>query len=226
LPSAFSRVIRVKRHAQDEIGFLFDQFNVMLERIHHRDFALQHAHDNLEQRVAQRIAYLNALIDNSPLAIVVVDRERKFQLCNPAFEQMFQYRRDEVLGKSIHGVLTDDPLTFEAEDIFRQTIAGADVSLVTRRRRRDHTVFDVEIHSVGLTVNGEVTGSLSIYQDISVRKSAEEAMARAKEAAEAASRAKSEFLANMSHEIRTPMNGIMCQGLISSDTDSGSFLCD
>ncbi|MEG4499955.1 PAS domain S-box protein [Microcoleus sp. F10-C6] len=45
--------------------------------------------------------------------------------------------------------------------------------------------------------------------DIHDRKLAEIAQAKAKEAAEAASRAKSEFLANMSHELRTPLNGIM-----------------
>ena len=45
--------------------------------------------------------------------------------------------------------------------------------------------------------------------DITDRKSIEDALHHAKDAAEAASRAKSEFLANMSHEIRTPMNGII-----------------
>jgi HAMP domain-containing protein len=43
-------------------------------------------------------------------------------------------------------------------------------------------------------------------------------LAKALQAAQAASRAKSEFLANMSHEIRTPMNGVLGVAELLADT--------
>ena len=57
--------------------------------------------------------------------------------------------------------------------------------------------------------DGILHNGVAIFHNITAQKKVEEALLRAKDAAEAASRAKSQFLANMSHELRTPLNAII-----------------
>jgi PAS domain-containing protein len=41
------------------------------------------------RELEERTAYLDTLIRENPIAIVVVDPERRIQMCNPAFERLF-----------------------------------------------------------------------------------------------------------------------------------------
>jgi PAS domain S-box-containing protein len=213
--------IRVKKVADDEIGFLFDCFNGMMARVQGRDAAMQEIQAGLEKRVEERTAYLNALIENNPLGIIVIDREGQVTLANPAFEQTFQFGLSGMDDPSVRDLLTP-AMRAEMRWISDETFAGRSVELVVRRYRRDGAALDFELHAVPLIVAGKVAGSLRILQDITQRKRDEEELKRAMVAAEAANHAKSEFLANMSHEIRTPMNGILGMTELALDTPLNS----
>ncbi len=235
--------LRVAKGNNDEIGFLVDTFNEMLEQIEHREAALQHAHDGLEMRVGERTRelqkevadrtraeqeledrkqFLNSLIVNLPIAIAAIDNDGAVEMCNPAFEALFLYSQQAILGRSLADLVTNSESPPELESHRNSLARGNGVHVVTQRSRSDGSLVEVEAHSVPLGREGKRTGGLLLYQDITERKLAEEAMRHAKEAAEAASRAKSEFPANMSHEIRTPMNGILGMTELTLDTELSS----
>jgi len=133
------------------------------------------------RELGKRTSYLNALIENSPLAIAALDPERRVKLCNPAFERLFQYSSSEVVGRDLDEWIAEVGAASEAKDLTQRVIAGETVHLTTRRRRKDGTLVDVEVYGVPLLAEGQVKGIYALYQDITDRKRAEEVLRASEE---------------------------------------------
>ena len=157
-----------------------------------------------------------AILDQIEDGCSVVDLRGNFLFVNQAFCRIFGFTKEQVRGQSFRD--TQNPQrharTFEIFNTVYRT--GQPVTYeyqVTPSNQFIEQSISLERDGIGRKV-----GFLSIYRDCTARKQSEEALAGAKEAAEASNRAKSEFLANMSHEIRTPMNGIIGMTALALDS--------
>ncbi|WP_295434925.1 PAS domain S-box protein [uncultured Thiodictyon sp.] len=164
-----------------------------------------------EDELHETNAYLENLINYANAPIIVWDPQFRITRFNQAFEFLSGYTEAQVLGKSLD-LLFPPALCEHSMGLIRQTLSGQRWEVVEIKiQHRDGSVRTVLWNSATLfAADGQTPlATIAQGQDITERKQAEEQLARAKEAAEAANRAKSEFLANMSHEIRTPLNSIL-----------------
>ncbi|NWC61004.1 transporter substrate-binding domain-containing protein, partial [Pseudomonas veronii] len=175
----------------------------MRREIKHRKMAERALNDQFE--------FMRALVNETPHPIYVRDRNGLLQTCNDSYLQVFDVKREEVIGKSVMQMSTaqaTEAAQYHA-DYLRVVAEGNPLIL-------DRTLL---INGKKLTIyhwilpyrdsTGEVQGIIGGWIDISERRQLFDELRAAKERADEANRAKSTFLATMSHEIRTPMNAVI-----------------
>ncbi len=176
-----------------------------------------------QEAVRESELRFRTMADNAPVMIWTAGRDGKCDYLNRSWLQFTGQKLEDELGEGWKaGIHEEDRDSYEA-------IASAAASrrsnfaLELRRRRHDGQFRWVYSQaSPRFMSDGSFLGYIGSCIDITERKHVEEQLQKAKEAAEANSRAKSEFLANVSHEIRTPMNGILGMTELALDTHLSS----
>src|SRR6266702_2087891 len=183
-----SRAEAALRQARDELEMRVQERTAQLattnaELARARDTAEASARENarLYLEAHSQRQYFEALMNVCPVAVVRTDVDDTIVACNPAFEHLFSYTQAEILGCNLDEVVSTPAYRAEAISYSTRAQQGEVVHALTRRRRKDDTLVDVEILWASVVVEGRKVGIFALYLDITERKQAEQAV-RASEA--------------------------------------------
>jgi len=198
--------------AKGQLRWVYERGQVVRDASGHAEYLDGMIFDVTEQKnAANQLRQLSAAIEASPSPVLITDVKGKIEYANPKFEQTFGYLLSEIRGKNPTEVLSgSNPKPIIHEQIMQSLMEGAEWRQDLRNRCKDGSLVWMSVSISPIRDGaGQITHFVAVYENIELRKAAEQELIRAKEAADQANRLKSDFLANMSHEIRTPMNAII-----------------
>lgn len=153
--------------------------------------------------------FFRQLFENSPIGIVILDKNDNIIDVNHAFENLFYFNRDEVKGLSLNQLIVPPDKKSEGLNLSNKVLNDEIVITETQRMRKDGTLIDVLVIGYPILYKGERVGIFGMYKDITEQKLMYRLLKEEKEKIEELNQLKSNFLFNISHEIRTPLNSIL-----------------
>jgi len=172
---------------------------------------------HLEKLVSNRTVELEAarnqlqlLLDTLPAMVSYWTPDLINQFANQAHRNWLSVEAHSIPGRPMGAVL--GPSLFEvvrpyAQAALRGEEQHFELTIPCPGGHGARHALASMIPDIGGT--GHVRGFLTVVEDVTEIKQAEQSAITARRAAERLAATRSQFLANMSHEIRTPMNGIM-----------------
>lgn len=127
----------------------------------------------LEENAKERESRLQVLIDKSRIGIVIINQEHRIIETNKRFAEMLGYSMEEMY--QLH--TWDWEANMPEEQIRKnfKDLLKIDKAFETEHRRKDGSLYDVEISATGTYVNGS-KAIICICQDITERKKTEKAL--------------------------------------------------
>ena len=123
----------------------------------------------------EQTTYLDSLIQNSPLGIVVLDMQGRVELANSAFGKLLQYDRHELSSIDVGSMGVPGDEATNSAHLIQQILAGNELHRTVRQRRRDGQILDLALHAVPLLRDGDVQGAYLMFEDVSEQIRANEA---------------------------------------------------
>lgn len=149
-------------------------------------------------------------VEQNMSSIVLTDIKGNIEYANQAFFDMAAYSRAEAVGKNMR--LLKSGLV--SADVYKEmwgTILNGNTwrgELINKKKNGELFWVNKAISPI-IDSRGKISNFVSVAENITERKKAEEELIEAKERAEEVDRLKTAFLANMSHELRTPLNAVI-----------------
>jgi PAS domain S-box-containing protein len=135
----------------------------------------------LEVALLRTDSELRSIVKTAPIGIVTTDHEGRIRTWNDAAERIFGYTADDVLGR-VNPAIPDEELPAVRQRIY-SVLEGATVQTSCRRIRKDKSFIYVSlIHSPQYDEHGAVRGVVTLVEDVTEKKNAENALARVRSA--------------------------------------------